>query len=139
MPKKIKATKKVKAVPKAKPIKKGNLYQQQRQGSPCRSANVRREEGEEEEGQERSQATHHGVLCVHQEPQGRSEKGATQALEHRARVGREWADPQKMSLEWRALTEKEKEPYAKTAAKDKERYNKEKKTYDEKKKPAKKK
>jgi len=46
---------------------------------------------------------------------------------------------QKMSVEWKALTEKEKEPYVKVAAKDKDRYTKEKKTYDEKKKSPKKK
>jgi len=44
-----------------------------------------------------------------------------------------------MSKEWKALTEKEKEPYAKIAIKEKDRYTKEKKAYDEKKKSPKKK
>lgn len=46
---------------------------------------------------------------------------------------------QKMSIEWKALTEKEKDPYVKIASKDKDRYTKEKKAYDEKKKSPKKK
>ena len=40
----------------------------------------------------------------------------------------------KMTAEWKALTDKDKEPYIKSAEKDKDRYAKEKKAYDEKKK-----
>lgn len=42
----------------------------------------------------------------------------------------------KMTAEWKALSEKEKECYNKSAEKEKERYVKEKKAYDEKKKKA---
>lgn len=40
----------------------------------------------------------------------------------------------KMSAEWKSFTAKEKEPFVKASEKDKERYHREKKNYDEKKK-----
>jgi len=93
MPKKIKATKKAKVVSKAKPIKKGIIYQLQRWGEgPAGVLMWHREEGEEEEGQECPEEADHRVLRVHQGPQGEPEKGAAQAVEHRAGVGRELTD-----------------------------------------------
>lgn len=40
----------------------------------------------------------------------------------------------KMSAEWKSLTTKEKDPFTRASEKDKERYHREKKAYDEKKK-----